>query len=104
MLSSFLISSQVVVSLDQPPGVTLQFCRTTAVTAPVKGYHRSGWYDETGIKMMCESCHFRLSVVTENFSVSRYLPGNAEIHCLDHEIPLDWWLSSTSDKGHFADP
>ena len=49
--------------------------------------------------------NFRLSIITENFSISRYFPGNVEIHHLDDcEIPLDWWLSSISDEGHFVDP
>lgn len=48
--------------------------------------------------------NFRLSIITENVSISRYFPGNAEIHHLDCEITLDSWLSSVSDEGHFVDP
>lgn len=56
-LSSFLISNQFAVSLAWLPDVTLQFCRTTGIKTVIKGYHRSGWYDTIGIKMMCECCY-----------------------------------------------
>lgn len=48
--------------------------------------------------------NFSLSLITENFSVSRHFSADAEKHHTDCEIPLESGLPSVSDEGHFADP